>query len=65
VLITGVLKLYQDILLKLDFMQLAEFLTKLPNDLSSDDLFLAIDAVVMISNKCTFSQVLARFRDGR
>ena len=53
--------MYQDILLQLDFIQLAEFLTKLPSDLNADDLFSAIESVYMTSKKRCFAEILASY----
>ncbi|CAK9298565.1 unnamed protein product [Gordionus sp. m RMFG-2023] len=38
----GILKLNEDILINMDFMQAAEFLTKLPDNMPTEDLFKAI-----------------------
>lgn len=59
----GILRLYEEVLLGLDFINLAQFLTKLPEDLSSDVLFDAISAIRMTVNKRNFAQVLAKHRE--
>jgi len=58
----GILKLYEAMLLRLDFIQLAEFLTKLPSDMSCDDLFQSIDTVLLSSKKQSYAEVLARLQ---
>lgn len=63
--LVGILKLYQDVLLQFDFIQLAEFLTKLPSDLNGDDLFRAIESTSMTSKKRSFAEILASYRDCR
>lgn len=59
----GILRLYQEVLLRLDFINLAQFLTKLPEDMGSDVLFEAISAIRMTVNKRSFAQVLAKQRE--
>ncbi|KAL3187543.1 hypothetical protein MRX96_025050 [Rhipicephalus microplus] len=59
----GILRLYEEVLLRLDFINLAQFLTKLPEDMSSDVLFDAIGAIRMTVNKRNFAQVLAKHRE--
>lgn len=44
--------------MKLDFINAAQFLTKLPEDLSADLLFKSIDTIKMNVGKQKFSQVL-------
>ena len=58
----GILKLYETTLLHLDFIQLAEFLTRLPSDMCCDDLFQSINTVSMSSKKQSYAEVLARFQ---
>lgn len=43
----GVLHLYQELLLSFDFLGGAQFLTKLPEDLNADSLFLSIQGIRM------------------
>ncbi|XP_013787112.1 TBC1 domain family member 14-like isoform X1 [Limulus polyphemus] len=59
----GILKMYEDILLKMDFIHLAEFLTKLPDTINPEHLFNSISGIRMSVNKKNFSQVLARHKD--
>lgn len=56
----GILRLYEDILLHLDFIHLAQFLTRLPENISGIELFHCIAQIRMQSNKCSFAQVFAR-----
>jgi len=58
----GILKLYETTLLRRDFIQLAEFLTRLPSDVSCDDLFQSIEVVSMSSKKQSYAEVLARYQ---
>lgn len=57
----GILSMYQDILLNFDFIHLAQFLTKLPEDLDSEVLFNSIMTIRMFigGEKQTFSSALA------
>ncbi|KAK2150057.1 hypothetical protein LSH36_426g02008 [Paralvinella palmiformis] len=59
----GILKLHQDILLSMDFIHLAQFLTRLPETISSNELFNALDSINMIIEKKKFSQVFADLRE--
>ncbi|KAJ8262116.1 hypothetical protein GJAV_G00162400 [Gymnothorax javanicus] len=54
----GILKLYEDILTKMDFIHNAQFLTKLPEDISSEELFTAISTIQMHSKNKKWAQVL-------
>nr|XP_015200418.1 PREDICTED: TBC1 domain family member 14 isoform X2 [Lepisosteus oculatus] len=54
----GILKLYEDILTKMDFIHNAQFLTKLPEDISPDELFIAIASIQMQSRNKKWTQVL-------
>ena len=56
----GILSMYQDALLQLDFINLAQFLTKLPDDINSETLFTAISNIKMIvgNEKLDFSTIL-------
>ncbi|XP_064199673.1 TBC1 domain family member 14 isoform X2 [Anguilla rostrata] len=54
----GILKLYEDILTKMDFIHNAQFLTKLPEDISGDELFAAIATIQMHSKNKKWAQVL-------
>lgn len=55
----GILKLYEDILIHQEFILLAQFLTKLPENISSDSLFKSIELINMNIDKKKFSQILA------
>ncbi|XP_069059296.1 TBC1 domain family member 14 isoform X3 [Pleurodeles waltl] len=55
----GILKLFEDIVTKMDFIHIAQFLTKLPEDLSSEDLFTCIASIQMQSRNKKWAQVLA------
>ncbi|XP_038658219.1 TBC1 domain family member 12-like [Scyliorhinus canicula] len=46
----GILKLYEDILVKMDFIHRTQFLTKLPEDITSEKLFACITTVQMHSS---------------
>lgn len=56
----GILKLYEDILLHLDFIHLAQFLTRLPEAISGPQLFHCIGQIRMQVSKSSFGQVLAK-----
>ncbi|MBN3300671.1 TBC14 protein, partial [Amia calva] len=53
----GILKLYEDILTKMDFIHNAQFLTKLPEDISAEELFIAIASIQMQSKNKKWAQV--------
>uniref|UniRef100_A0A8C9G665 Rab-GAP TBC domain-containing protein n=2 Tax=Pavo cristatus TaxID=9049 RepID=A0A8C9G665_PAVCR len=53
----GILKLYEDILTKMDFIHIAQFLTKLPEDLPSEEFFTSIAAIQMQSRNKKWAQV--------
>ncbi|XP_063434649.1 TBC1 domain family member 14-like isoform X1 [Mytilus trossulus] len=55
----GILKMYEDLLLHMDFCNLVQLLTKIPEDISSDTLFKHIDTIRMNIDKKRFNQVLA------
>uniref|UniRef100_A0A8D2BDT7 TBC1 domain family member 14 n=1 Tax=Sciurus vulgaris TaxID=55149 RepID=A0A8D2BDT7_SCIVU len=55
----GILKLFEDILTRMDFIHSAQFLTRLPEDLPADEVFAAISAVQMQSRNKKWAQVLA------
>lgn len=59
----GILRMYEDILLEMDFIHLAQFLTKLPEDIDAEKLFHSISAIRMTVNKKTFSSVLQQHID--
>ncbi|MBN3277125.1 TBC14 protein, partial [Polyodon spathula] len=53
----GILKLYEDILTKMDFIHNAQFLTKLPEDIPAEELFTTIAAIQMQSRNKKWAQV--------
>ncbi|GAB1604970.1 TBC1 domain family member 14-like [Argonauta hians] len=61
----GILHLYQNLLLEMDFIHLAQFLTKLPEDISSDQLFRSVQAIRLSIDKKKFAQVLSGHREAR
>ncbi|XP_064601801.1 TBC1 domain family member 12-like isoform X2 [Liolophura sinensis] len=61
----GILKMYEDILLQMDFIHLAQFMTKLPEMISGETLFKCIDCIKMTIDKKRFTQVLSSFRDSK
>ncbi|KAB0796053.1 hypothetical protein PPYR_10114 [Photinus pyralis] len=59
----GVLYLNQEQLMSMDFLHGAQFLTRLPDDLSPDRLFKSIQTVSTNVGKATFSQIVERFKN--
>ncbi|XP_005090343.1 TBC1 domain family member 12 [Aplysia californica] len=59
----GILKLYEVVLMKMDFIHMAQFLTKLPEDICADHLFKEVDGVRMNIDKRGFHAVHAFFKD--
>lgn len=59
----GLLRQYEDLLMRLDFIHVAQFLTKLPDDMESEPLFRSIESIRMTSDKRTFAQVLVGHSD--
>lgn len=59
----GILRMYEDILINMDFIHLAQFLTRLPEDIDADRLFSSISAIRMTLNKKPFSQLLQQRMD--
>ncbi|XP_066456802.1 TBC1 domain family member 12 isoform X1 [Eleutherodactylus coqui] len=53
----GILRLYEDILLQMDFIHIAQFLTKLPDDITSEKLFSCIAAIQMQNSNKKWTQV--------
>lgn len=53
----GILRLYEDILLQMDFIHIAQFLTKLPEDITSEKLFTCIAAIQMQNSNKKWAQV--------
>ncbi|XP_008299883.1 TBC1 domain family member 12-like isoform X1 [Stegastes partitus] len=61
----GILRLYEDVLLQMDFIHIAQFLTRLPEDLQSHTLFNAMANTHMISRNRRWAQVFsALMKDG-
>ncbi|XP_015608140.1 TBC1 domain family member 12 [Cephus cinctus] len=56
----GVLHLYQEELLEMDFVRGAQFLTRLPENLQSEALFNSISQMSTTVGAATFQQMLAR-----
>uniref|UniRef100_A0A8C2YXJ1 TBC1 domain family member 14 n=1 Tax=Cyclopterus lumpus TaxID=8103 RepID=A0A8C2YXJ1_CYCLU len=54
----GLLRLYQDVLTTMDFIHMAQFLTRLPENLPAEQLFQHIAAVHMTSRNRKWAQVL-------
>ncbi|XP_045190087.1 TBC1 domain family member 12-like [Mercenaria mercenaria] len=61
----GILKCHEDLLMQMDFILLAQFLTKIPERDSYDALFRCIESIQMTIDKKKYSQVLASVRDSR
>jgi len=56
--------MYDDILLRMDFIHLAQFLTRLPDNICCDELFDCIGQIRMTAaDKQRFCQVFAGFRE--
>lgn len=53
----GILRLFEDILLQMDFIHIAQFLTRLPEDLQSHTLFAAMANTHMVSRNRRWAQV--------
>ncbi|XP_077469035.1 TBC1 domain family member 12-like isoform X2 [Stigmatopora argus] len=53
----GILRLFQDVLLQMDFIHMAQFLSRLPEDLPAHALFAAMAATHMISRNRRWAQV--------
>lgn len=62
---SGILRMYEKVLIQLDFIHAAQFLTKLPEDIQADELFRNIEAIHMNIDKRRFYQVLAVHKDLR
>ncbi|XP_028982945.1 TBC1 domain family member 12 [Betta splendens] len=61
----GILRLYEDVLLQMDFIHMAQFLTRLPDDLQPHTLFSAMANTHMISKNGRWAQVFsALMKDG-
>ncbi|KAJ8365679.1 hypothetical protein SKAU_G00145100 [Synaphobranchus kaupii] len=55
----GILRLYEDVLLQMDFIHIAQFLTRLPDDMACERLFSCIAAVQMVCSNKKWAQVFA------
>ncbi|CAK6978310.1 LOW QUALITY PROTEIN: TBC1 domain family member 12-like [Scomber scombrus] len=55
----GILRLYEDVLLQMDFIHIAQFLTRLPEDLQSHTLFTAMANTHMVSRNRRWAQVFS------
>ncbi|KAL4640066.1 TBC1 domain family member 12-like [Arapaima gigas] len=55
----GILRLYEDVLLQMDFIHIAQFLTRLPEDIAPEKLFGCIAAVQMLSGNRKWTQVFS------
>ncbi|KAF1375395.1 hypothetical protein PFLUV_G00219690 [Perca fluviatilis] len=61
----GILRLFEDVLLQMDFIHIAQFLTRLPEDLQAHTLFTAMANTHMISRNRRWAQVFsALMKDG-
>ncbi|XP_041368705.1 TBC1 domain family member 12-like [Gigantopelta aegis] len=59
----GILKTYESVLMTLDFIHMAKFLTKLPENICSNSLFTNIQTIRMVIDKKRFVQVLSTHKD--
>ncbi|KAG9345979.1 hypothetical protein JZ751_007794 [Albula glossodonta] len=55
----GILRLYEEVLLQMDFIHIAQFLTRLPEDMACERLFSCIAAVQMVSSNKKWAQVFS------
>lgn len=53
----GILRLFEDVLLQMDFIHIAQFLSRLPDDLQSHTLFAAMANTQMVSRNRRWVQV--------
>ncbi|XP_024153260.1 TBC1 domain family member 12 [Oryzias melastigma] len=61
----GILRLYEEVLLQMDFIHIAQFLSRLPDDLQPHTLFSAMANTHMISRNRRWAQVFsALMKDG-
>lgn len=56
----GILNLYKDQLLDMDFIHIVQFLTKLPEDINSTQLFKSIEQIHTDLPDSTFEQLIAQ-----
>uniref|UniRef100_A0A674B7N3 TBC1 domain family member 14 n=1 Tax=Salmo trutta TaxID=8032 RepID=A0A674B7N3_SALTR len=59
----GILRLYEDVLTRMDFIHNAQFLTRLPDHISPDQLFSHIHAIHMTSKNRKWGQVLQALQE--
>ena len=57
----GLLKLFEDILTKMDFIHMAQFLTRLPDHLPAEEFFASIATIQMQSRNKKWAQVRGCF----
>nr|XP_057914351.1 TBC1 domain family member 12-like [Doryrhamphus excisus]XP_057914355.1 TBC1 domain family member 12-like [Doryrhamphus excisus] len=55
----GILRLFEDVLLQMDFIHIAQFLSRLPEDLQAHTLFAAMASTHMISRNRRWAQVFS------
>ncbi|XP_078669042.1 TBC1 domain family member 14-like isoform X2 [Branchiostoma floridae x Branchiostoma belcheri] len=60
----GILLHYEDILVNMDFIQIVQFLTKLPEVIADDKLFQSIAAINMQAKNKKFKEVLSSVKEG-
>lgn len=53
----GLLRLFQDVLTRMDFIHVAQFLTRLPEDLPAEEFFASIASIQMQSRNKKWAQV--------
>lgn len=60
----GILRLFEDVLLQMDFIHIAQFLSRLPDDLQSHTLFTAMANTQMLSRNRRWVQVGVALKGG-
>ncbi|XP_067258279.1 TBC1 domain family member 14 isoform X2 [Chanodichthys erythropterus] len=61
----GILRLYEDILTHMDFIHIAQFLTRLPDYISAEEIFSSITNINMNSKNKKWPQVLQALQKGQ
>ncbi|XP_073692090.1 TBC1 domain family member 14 isoform X1 [Garra rufa] len=61
----GILRLYEDILTHMDFIHIAQFLTRLPDYISAEEIFSSITTINMNSKNKKWAQVLQALQKGQ
>ncbi|XP_043099855.1 TBC1 domain family member 14 isoform X1 [Puntigrus tetrazona] len=61
----GILRLYEDILTHMDFIHIAQFLTRLPEYISAEEIFSSITTINMNSKNKKWAQVLQALQKGQ